>query len=68
MNFPDQMPSADRPLLRAAQTAVERRDLQRADALFLEYLAQAPDDAEGLGEYGVFCMRTGRAATACYLL
>jgi tetratricopeptide (TPR) repeat protein len=55
-------------LLRAAQTAVERRDLQRADALFLEYLAEAPDDAQGLGEYGVFCMRTGRAATACYLL
>ncbi len=66
--MPEQTLPTDRPLLRAAQAAMDRRDLQHADGLFLEHLAQAPDDAAGLGDYGVFCMRTGRAATACYLL
>jgi len=47
---------------------MERRDLTRADALFLEHLAHAHDDAIGLASYADFCLRTGRAATASYLL
>ncbi len=58
----------DRPLLQAAIDAVERNDLQRADALFLEYLAKDRADPIALADYGDFCLRTGRPANACYLL
>ncbi len=58
----------DRPLLRAARAEIERRDYQRAEALFLQHVAQARDDAIGLAEYGIFCLRSGRADSACYLL
>ena len=58
----------DHPLLQEAIAAVERNDLRRADALFLEHLAQARNDPDGLAKYGVFCLRTSRAHAACYLL
>jgi len=58
----------DRPLLRAAQAALEQDDLRRANGLFLEHLAQSRDDGVALAEYGGFCLRSGRYEAACYLL
>ena len=60
--------STARPLLAAAHAAIERRELQRADALFLEHLANARNDVVALRDYGRFCLQAGRAANACYLL
>lgn len=68
MSFPDQTRTAGRSALHDAQAALVRGDLQGADALFLEHVARARGDAAGLAHYGIFCLRTGRAATACYLL
>ncbi|HTA64930.1 MAG TPA: sulfotransferase [Xanthomonadaceae bacterium] len=68
MVLPDPQDANPRSLLRAAQAAIERRDLQRADALYLEYFACARDDAPGLRDYAGFCLRGGHAGTACYLL
>jgi len=58
----------DRSLLHAAMAAMQQGNMQGADALFLQHLAQARDDVAGLANYGIFCLRTGRAATANYLL
>ncbi len=58
----------DRPLLQAAIAAVERNDLRRADALFLEHLAQDRADPVALADYGNFCLRSGRHEAASYLL
>ena len=58
----------DRPLLQQAIAAVERNDLPRADALFLEHLAQDRADPVALADYGNFCLRTGRHESASYLL
>ncbi len=58
----------DRPLLQQAIAAVERDDLPRADALFLEHLAQDRADPVALADYGNFCLRTGRHEAASYLL
>ena len=55
-------------LLQAAHAALEQRDLQRADGLFLELLANARNDVVALSDYGRVCLQTGRAANACYLL
>ncbi|HTD27871.1 MAG TPA: sulfotransferase [Xanthomonadaceae bacterium] len=68
LNFPGQTPPANRPLLQSAQAAIERGDLQRAEALFVEDFAQARDDAIGLGNFGSFCLSTSRHANARYLL
>ena len=68
MSLPDRASPDDRSLLRAAQSAMERGDLQCADSLFIEHLTHRRDDAIGLASYGDFCLRTGRAAVACYLL
>jgi tetratricopeptide (TPR) repeat protein len=68
MSLPEHTPHANQPLLGAAQAATERGDIEHADQLFRRHIAQARDDAVGLGIYGVFCLRTGRAPTACYLL
>jgi len=42
--------------------------MHSADALFLEHLAQDRRDPAGLGSYGLFCLHTGRAPMAGYLL
>jgi tetratricopeptide (TPR) repeat protein len=68
MSLPEQTPHQNRPLLSAAQAAIKRGEIERADELFLQHIEEARDDALGLGTYGVFCLRTGRAATALYLL
>lgn len=54
--------------LHEARQAIARKDFQRADALFVQHLAAARDDADALAEYAVFCLRTGRANAAVYLL
>jgi tetratricopeptide (TPR) repeat protein len=68
MQPPNESAATESSALHAARAALQRGDLRRADDLFRERLASTPDDADCLGEYGVFCLRTGRAATACYLL
>jgi tetratricopeptide (TPR) repeat protein len=55
-------------LLDAARLAVAEKDLGRADRLFRDYLANARGDAFGHLDYGRFCARTGRSASAAYLL
>jgi len=60
--------AVERTLLRDAWTAVRRGDVQRADALFLQHLEAAPGDGLALGEYGHFCLRSGRPENAAYLL
>lgn len=54
--------------LRAARQAMAGGDYRGADAAFVRHLGNAPEDAEVLAEYGVFCLRSGRADSACYLL
>jgi len=68
MNRSDPQAASETSLLQAAQAAIESRDLQRADALYREHIAKTPTDACGLASYGIFCLRTGRAETARYLL
>jgi tetratricopeptide (TPR) repeat protein len=68
MNFPGHTPPADKPLLRAAQAAIECGDLKLAAGLFVEHFVQARDDAIGLRNFGSFCLSTGRNASAYYLL
>ena len=60
--------STENPLLKATQAAIERGDLERADALFLDHFNRNRNDPVGLAHYGIFCLRTGRAPSACYLL
>ena len=68
MPLPNEPAATEPSALRAAKAALQRGDLRSADDLFREQLALTPGDADCLRDYGVFCLRTGRAATACYLL
>jgi len=68
MNFPGHAPPAGKPLLRAAQAAIERGELQLAAGLFVEHFVQARDDALGLYNFGSFCLSRGLHASAYYLL
>jgi tetratricopeptide (TPR) repeat protein len=68
MTFDSPPSMTERPLLQAAMTALERNDPGRADALFREHLAQSRNDGIALGEYGKFCLLSGRHGAACYLL
>ncbi|MBS0455943.1 MAG: sulfotransferase [Proteobacteria bacterium] len=61
-------PARDDHLLRQARDALAKRDLQRADLLYVQYLDGARDDAVALAEYGDFCLRTERNEQATYLL
>lgn len=60
-------PSAAADTLRQARQAIAQGDLQRADALFVQYLQGARGDGAALAEYGNFCLRTARPEESCYL-
>lgn len=57
----------DNTALAAARAAIEENDLLKADRLFLDYLEVARNDSRGLADHAGFCLRTGRAGTACHL-
>ncbi|MBS0194182.1 MAG: sulfotransferase [Proteobacteria bacterium] len=62
------IPASAIPALTAAHAALSRGEFQQADAAFQQHLAATPDDPDALAEYGEFCLRTGRAASADWLL
>ncbi|MBS0211947.1 MAG: sulfotransferase [Proteobacteria bacterium] len=60
--------ATDRLSVASARAAIARGDFQRADALFRQLVDGEPGDAEVLAEYGIFCLRSSRAASADWLL
>ncbi|MBS0211946.1 MAG: sulfotransferase [Proteobacteria bacterium] len=63
-----QSPVAATECLQQARQALARQDVLRADALYLQCLEHARNDAAALAEYGQFCLRTERNEEAAYLL
>jgi Flp pilus assembly protein TadD len=58
----------ERPLLESAIAAVERNDLENAEARFKSHFLEHRENPIGLAGYGDFCLRTGRPESARYLL